>query len=69
VTGDECPACSCRDIVGHERRGVCDGVLFWSCADCGFTWPRFSSPVTDRLVQVSINAAEEYEPRSRQSDR
>ena len=69
VTGDECPACSGRDLVGHERPEVCAGVLFWSCADCGFTWPRFTSPVSDGLVQASISAADEYEPHSRRSDR
>jgi len=69
VTGNECPACSGQDVSGHERPEVCDGVLFWSCADCGHTWPRFTSPLSDGLVEVSINAAEEYEPRTRCSDR
>jgi len=69
VKGNECPACNGRDVLGHERHTVCDVVLFWSCADCGFTWPLFSSPVTSPLVQASINAAEEYEPHSRRSDR
>jgi hypothetical protein len=69
VKGDECPSCSCRIVRGHERRGVCDGVLFWSCVDCGFAWPRFSSPVTSRLVQLSIEAAENHDPRTRRSDR
>ena len=69
MTGDECPACSCREVIGHERRDVCHGVLFWSCADCGFTWPRFTSPATSQLVHASIVAADEYEPRTRRSDR
>jgi hypothetical protein len=28
--------------VGHEIRGVYDGVLFWSCPDCGKAWPRWT---------------------------
>ena len=68
MTGDECPACSGSNVLGHEG-AVCDGVLFWSCEDCGFTWPRFTSPVSSGLVHASIEAAEEYEPHSRRSDR
>ena len=64
MTGDQCPACSGRDLVGHERPEVCAGVLFWSCADCGFAWPRFIAPVSSKLVQASIEAAEEYAPRT-----
>ena len=69
VTDDECLACSGQDVVGHERPSVCAGVLFWSCADCGFTWPRFTNPISSGLVQASIEAAEQYEPHSRRSDR
>jgi hypothetical protein len=69
VTGDDCPACGGRDVRGHERSEVCTGALFWSCTDCGFPWPRFASPVSRWLVQTSIDAAEEHEPRTRRSDR
>jgi Zn ribbon nucleic-acid-binding protein len=69
VTGEECPACSGRDVLSHEGREPSHGVLFWSCADCGFTWPRFTHPVSDELVQESIDAAEQYEAHSRRSDR
>ena len=70
MTGEECPACSSRAVLNHERRQVYDGgVLFWSCPDCGYAWPRFTSPVSSGLVQLSINAAEEYEPHTRRSDR
>lgn len=34
-------------VIGHEVRGVYDGVLFWSCPDCGQAWPRFTED--DRL--------------------
>lgn len=27
--------------MGYEVRGVYDGVLIWSCPDCGHLWPRF----------------------------
>lgn len=30
-----------RRVMGHEVRGVYDGVLFWSCPDCGHAWPRW----------------------------
>jgi hypothetical protein len=69
VTGDECPACSGREIYGRERGEPSDGVLFWSCQDCGFTWPQFTSPLSSWLVQASIIAAEKSEPRSLRSDR
>jgi hypothetical protein len=29
-------------VMGHEIRGVYDGVLFWSCPDCGLAWPRWN---------------------------
>jgi len=60
VKGDECPACSGPHVIGHERPEVREGSLFWSCADCGFTWPRFTSPASSPLVHTSIQAAEEY---------
>jgi uncharacterized Zn finger protein len=69
VTGDECPSCSGHAVLGHELSEVSRDVLFWSCADCGFTWPRFTSPVSSALVQASIRAADEYEPLTRRSDR
>jgi hypothetical protein len=28
-------------VIGQEIRGVYDGVLFWSCPDCGGTWHRW----------------------------
>jgi uncharacterized Zn finger protein len=69
MTDGECPACSNQHVLSHQHRKVYDGVLFWSCEDCGFTWPRFISPLSGGLVQASINAAEEYEPHTRRSDR
>lgn len=38
-----CPNCGNSEghkIVGHEVRGVYDGVLFWHCLACGKGWPR-----------------------------
>lgn len=34
-------------MIGHEISGIYDGVLFWSCPDCGGRWHRF--PVGDSL--------------------
>lgn len=28
-------------IIGHEVSGVYDGVLYWSCPDCGMAWARW----------------------------
>lgn len=38
-----CPSCGAgeRDIIGHEVRGVYDGVLYWSCALCKLAWNRW----------------------------
>lgn len=37
-----CPECGAidNDIVGHEIRGVYDGVLYWACTACGLAWAR-----------------------------
>lgn len=38
-----CPACCSEDPstrLGHVVQGVYDGVLFWSCASCGYAWSR-----------------------------
>jgi DNA-directed RNA polymerase subunit M/transcription elongation factor TFIIS len=40
----KCPECGNaegRSIVGHEVRGVYEGVLFWGCMECGTTWNRW----------------------------
>ncbi len=29
-----------RREFGHEIPGVYDGILYWSCPDCGFAWVR-----------------------------
>lgn len=44
LTCPECGAVAGR-IVGHEVQGVYDGVLWWSCRDCGRLWNRW--PVGD----------------------
>lgn len=43
ITVDECFACGSQDVLGHHRSGDIDGALFWSCADCDFTWPQITS--------------------------
>lgn len=58
-----------QTFVATSAPEICEGVLFWSCTDCGFAWPRFAGPISDWVVQASIEAAEEYEPRTRRSDR
>lgn len=38
-----CPECGNDDgskIVGHEVRGVYDGVLYWVCLACDWAWSR-----------------------------
>jgi hypothetical protein len=38
-----CPSCGATGgrVCGHEIRGVYDGVLYWSCFDCGELWNRW----------------------------
>ena len=45
-------------VMGHEVRGVYDGVLFWSCPDCGHAWPRWTDG--GRLTVASAKAAAEW---------
>lgn len=56
------PRCFCKPYgdathfrreIGHEVRGVYDGVLFWSCPDCGHAWPRWD----DGAGRLSFEAA------------
>jgi len=39
--GDDPPTHYSRK-VGIEYPGIYDGVLVWSCPDCGAKWPRFT---------------------------
>ena len=64
MAGDQCPACGGAEVLGHEDHEVCDGVLFWSCTDCGFAWPRFIDPLTAPLVLASVEAARDYMQRT-----
>jgi hypothetical protein len=43
-----------RRVMGHEVRGIYDGVLYWSCPDCRLAWPRW----TDGLGRLTVIAAE-----------
>jgi hypothetical protein len=40
-----CPICHAEPNrwMGHEVRGVYDGVLYWSCLDCGHAWNRWAA--------------------------
>lgn len=48
-------------IIGHEVSGVYDGVLFWSCPDCGGAWHRWPEKSRTRAAAQSyvdaVNAA------------
>ena len=52
-------------VMGHEIRDVYDGVLYWSCPDCGKAWPRWNdgegrlSFEAAKYVAVHNNAIEE----------
>lgn len=41
-----------RREVGIQVSGVYDGVLYWSCPDCGLAWPR-DFGVGTRLQRLS----------------
>lgn len=58
-----CPNPACRTTdgskrMGHEVRGVYDGVLFWSCMACGHVWPR-NFGERDRLNRAAAKAVAE----------
>ena len=42
--------------VGIEYPGIYDGVLIWSCPDCGHSWPRFT---THALREAALKKIEE----------
>lgn len=45
-------------VIGVECRGLYDGVMYWRCPDCGYSWPRdFGAAI--RLNRESIEAARE----------
>ena len=57
-----CPRCGSSEQhwIGHEIRGVYDGVLFWQCQGCGLAFQRWEPD--DRLherAQVHIDKANE----------
>jgi transposase-like protein len=45
-----CPECGAseHDVIGHEVRGVYDGVLYWSCSLCGHAWNRWPKEYGNR---------------------
>ena len=44
--------CCNAQVMGNEVRGVYDGILFWSCENCDYAWPRrFGSAVLDKTSQ------------------
>lgn len=45
-------------VIGHEVRGVYDGVLFWSCPDCRQAWPRWTDG--GRLTDAAFNAVAQW---------
>lgn len=38
--------------VGHEIPGVYDGILFWSCPDCGGAWHRWDKDCGRRYQEA-----------------
>lgn len=55
---ETCPHCTApltdgdeRLELGHEMRGIYEGVLFWSCPHCGLAWSRFGNG--HRLAEVA----------------
>lgn len=61
MSANYCPTCGvvpAVEVVGHEYRGVYDGVLIWSHLACGAAWPRFEptpnghSRLHDKAVRI-----------------
>lgn len=51
-------------LIGHEIQGVYDGVLFWSCPDCGIAWPRWTEGTRGeeaRRYSDAVNAQRDKE--------
>lgn len=48
-------------VMGHEVGGVYDGVLFWSCPDCGIAWPRWTDG--GRLTDAAAKCVAEFNQR------
>lgn len=46
MTGDECPACGCLNLIGVEyhygHKDRYDGISEWRCPDCGTRTGRWS---------------------------
>lgn len=57
-----CPFCGASQArwLGHEIRGVYDGVLFWTCMACAHAWPRWTDGRRGEIAgsyAYEINAA------------
>jgi hypothetical protein len=53
-----CPKCHGLDVLGHEVRGLYDGVLFWQCCRCGWSFPRdFGAARTLQIHSVNYAGA------------
>ena len=62
VSGRFLSPCCSTEPLGHEVRGVYDGVLFWSCTACGHAWNRWEGGFGFRYDRAqsyvdAINAA------------
>lgn len=44
-------------VIGHEVRGVYDGVLYWSCPECGGKWHRWpEGSIRREAAESYVNA-------------
>lgn len=48
-------------LMGHQVSGVYDGVLFWSCPDCGKAWSRWTDG--GRLTDEGARCVAEWNAR------
>lgn len=56
-------------VIGVNIRGEYDGVLYWTCPDCGFAWPRqFGDQPAHRLNVKSTAFAMEHNQRMREEE-
>ncbi len=59
-----CPHCnsdqffgSSLNTIGMEIWGIYDGVLYWMCPDCGWSWHRWSEGRLHDVAQGYIDSA------------
>lgn len=54
----KCQKCESDDVLGHEVAEVYDGILFWSCLNCGHAW--LSTSATGHRGEVAAHMVDAW---------